>query len=214
MNEYAPAHSMQRILLLVLAFAFVGMGAVSLWQRFAQPDLVVSSNIRQMGGGGNESAARDMGEIGQLMQKIQQNPGDVPAMLHLAEHFMEDQNWTVAEKFLRRAVVAAPDNPKPLYLLGIALHNQGQNAEAADCLERVVVLRDDPSVRYSMGILYAHYLQDPMRGSQHLRTALAQPDLPDKLAELIRTELNELASQASPSKGTPGKKDARPSPVR
>ena len=221
MNEYVPARGMQRVLLMLLALAFVGMTLVSLGQRFMRPDLVVPSKIRPMSAGGDDAHTGDMNEIGQLMLKIQQNPGDVATILHLVEHFMEDENWAAAESFLRKAVVAAPGNPQPLYLLGVVLHNQGNHAEAASCLERVVDLRDEPSVRYSLGILYAHYLQDPTRSSRHLRIALAQPGLTDKLGKLIRAELNELASQAAPSKDAdassktmPEKKGVKPPPAR
>jgi len=221
MNEYIPVREMQRIVLLFLAFAFAGMAFVSLWQRVMQPDLVVPSNIRPMNAGRDAASADNTNEISQLMQRIQQDPGDVAAMLHLAEHFVEDKNWAAAENFLRKAVVAAPGNPQPLYLLGVVLHNRGNHAEAAACLERVVSLRDEPSVRYSLGVLYVHYLQDPARGSLHLRAALAQPGLADDLLKLIRAELDAPASQAAPAKDadTPAnaaseKKGAKLSPAR
>ena len=200
MHEYVPVRGMQRIVLLFLAFAFAGMTLVSLWQRFMQPDLVISANVRQMSAGRDGAPAGNMNEIGKLMQQVQQNPGDVAAMLHLAEHFVEDKNWAAAESFLRKAVVAAPSNPQPLYLLGVVLHNLGNHVEAAACLERVVSLRDEPSVRYSLGVLYVHYLQDPARGGQHLRAALEQPGLADALLNLIRAELDALVSQTAPAK--------------
>ena len=220
MNECIPERGKQRILLLCLAFAFVGMTAASLWQRIMRPDLVVPGNIPQRSAGQDEARAGAMREIGALMQKLQQDPGDVATMLHLAERFVQDTNWAAAESFARRGVVAAPDNPQPLYLLGVILHNQGNHAEAAACLERVVSLRDEPSVRYSLGVLYARYVQDPARGSRHLRAALVQPGLPDELAKTIRTELDALASQAPPSKETGAsgqttpEKQAKPSPAR
>jgi tetratricopeptide (TPR) repeat protein len=162
-----------------------------------------------------------MQEIGELMQKLRQDPGDVATLIQLAERFVQEKNWPPAENFARKAVVAAPGNPQPLYLLGVILHNQGNHAEAAACLERVVSLRDEPSVRYSLGVLYARYLQDPARGGQHLRAALAQPGLPDGLAETIRAELDVLASQATPSKETDAaaktaleKKGVKPLPAR
>jgi cytochrome c-type biogenesis protein CcmH/NrfG len=221
MHEYVPVRGIQRIVLLFLAFALAGMTLVSLWQRFMRPDLLVPANTRQMSADQDAAPSDAMNEISQLMQKIQQNPGDVAAMLHLAEHFVEDKNWPAAENFLRKAVVAAPGNPQPLYLLGVVLHNQGKHEEAAACLERVVSLRDEPSVRYSLGVLYAHYLQDPARGGQHLRMALTQPGLTDDLAQLIRAELDALASQTAPPKNAdtpvqaaPEKKGAKLSPAR
>ena len=200
MNEHLPVHGMQRILLLFLAFAFMGMMAISLWQRIMRPDLVVPSHARQTSAGQGEAHTGDINEIGQLMQHIQQNPNDVAAIVHLAEHLVEHENWTAAENFLRKAVIAAPSDSQPLYLLGVVLHNQGNHAEAVACLERVVDLRDGPSVRYSLGVLYAHYLQDTVRGGQHLRTALTQQGLSEDLAKRIQLELDALPPQAVPPK--------------
>ncbi|MCL1985789.1 MAG: tetratricopeptide repeat protein, partial [Betaproteobacteria bacterium] len=163
-----------------------------------------------MNAGQEEAAAGNMADLGVLMKRIQQDPGDVAAMLSLAERFVEDKNWAAAESFLRKAVVAAPGNPQPLYLLGVVLHNQGKHAEAAACLERVVNLRDEPSVRYSLGVLYMHYLQDPARGSQHLRAALAEPGLSDDLAKLIRVELDTAGPQAAPPTDTESSAKAAP----
>ncbi|MDR2695397.1 MAG: tetratricopeptide repeat protein [Deltaproteobacteria bacterium] len=214
MNEHVPARGMQRVLLLFLAFAFLGMTAVSLWQRIMQPDLVVPADARRSSAEREEAPEGSIGEIGRLMQQVRQNPGDAAALLHLAEHLVEEKNWEAAENFLRRAVVAAPGNPQPLYLLGVVLHNRGQHAEAAACLERVVNLRDEPSVRYSLGVLYAHYLQDRAGGIGHLRAALAQPGLPDDLAGLIRAELDVLEPRAPSPRDADGSAKAAPSPAR
>ena len=196
MAEHVPARGMQRLVLFFLAFAFAGMTAVSLGKRIMRPELVVPANTRQMSAGRGEAPTDAMGEIGRLMQHIQQNSGDVAALIHLTEHLMEAKNWEAAENFSRKAVVAAPGNPQPLYLLGVILHNRGEHTEAAACLERVVGLRDEPSVRYSLGVLYVHYLQDPARGGQHLRVALAQPGLSDDLVKSIRAELDSLSPEA------------------
>jgi len=216
MNEHVPARGVQRLVLFFLALAFAGMAAVSLGQRIMRPELVVPSNVQQMSAGRDEvPPAGAMGEIGQLMLRIQQNPGDVPAMVHLAEHFMEEKNWAVAENFSRKAVVAAPGDPQPLYLLGVILHNRGEHAEAAACLERVVGLRDEPSVRYSLGVLYVRHLQDPARGAQHLRAALAQQELSGDLAKAIREELDALTPKDADASATtaPEKKKAKLSPA-
>ena len=213
MNEHFSLSSQQRVLLIGLALAFAGMAAVSLWQRLTAPDLVVASNAPR------GQAARDMGggadaEIGKLMQRLQQNPNNVDIMLHLAEHLSNAQNWSAAENFLRRAVVTEPNNPHPLYLLVVALHNQGNNAEAAACRERVTGVRDEPAVRYSLGILYLHSLQEPARGMGHLRAALDLPGLSDELRKVITTELAAQPSPEATTKAVPvpttGAKKTRP----
>ena len=91
-----------------------------------------------------------------LMQKLQKNPTDLEALVGLTEHFMHTQDWQRAEAFALRAVVAAPNETQPLYMLGIIQHSQNRNAEAAASLEKVVAAKEDPSVRYSLGILYAY----------------------------------------------------------
>ena len=209
MSEHTPAFGAQKAVLGVMALAFAFMLGTSLWQRFAKPDLVVPASAGRMSDSSGAPAA-NMNEISQLMAKIQQDPGDFASMLHLAEHFMDDQNWPAAENFLRRAAVSAPSDPKPLYLLGVALHNQGQNAESALCLERVLGLRDEASVRYSLAVLYSHYLQNPVMALEHLRAALAMPELSAELEKLVRAEMATLAAkEPEAEKGAPAKPGAQ-----
>ena len=85
-----------------------------------------------------------------LMQKLQKNPTDLEALVGLTEHFMHTQDWQRAETFALRAVVAAPNETQPLYMLGIIQHSQNRNAEAAASLEKVVAAREDPSVSATM----------------------------------------------------------------
>ena len=127
-----------------------------------------------------------------LMQKLQQNPTDLEALIGLAEHFMGMQEWQKAETFALRAVVAAPNETQPLYMLGIIQHSQNRNAEAAASLEKVVAAKDDPSVRYSLGILYAYYLNQPDKGLEHLQKALANPAAPDDLKKAIADEIGNI----------------------
>jgi tetratricopeptide (TPR) repeat protein len=190
MNERTPVTGARRAFLCCIALGFAGMALVSVLQRLERPELIVPAGGRDMPAAGRDEAPAD--EIGGLMRKAAQDPGDADSMIRLAEHFMAEQNWEAAETFLRRAVTAVPAEPRPLYLLGITLHNGGKHAEAADCLERVVSLRDEPSVRYSLGVLYRHYLRDAARGAAHLRVALEQPGAGEELGKLIRDELASL----------------------
>lgn len=211
MNEAFPVSGMRRALLCVTALAFLATALAAVRQRITQPDLVVPAAPGRMQAG-DAAAPGGMDEIGALMQKIQQDPGDVSSMVHLAEHFIQDGNRQAAENFLRRAVVAAPADAQPLYLLGVVLHQQGKHEEAAACFERVLSLRDEPSTRYSLGVLYVHYLHKAERGAEHLRIALTQPDLPEELAELIRTEMRNLPAQERAAPSASGKTPAGAKP--
>ena len=126
-----------------------------------------------------------------LMQKLQQNPTDVDALVGLAEHFMHTQDWQKAETFALRAVVSAPNETRPLYMLGIIQHSQNRHAEAAASLEKVIAAKEDPSVRYSLGILYSYYLQAPDKGIAQFEKALADPSLAPDLKKAIEEELKK-----------------------
>ena len=127
-----------------------------------------------------------------LMQKLQKNPTDLEALVGLTEHFMHTQDWQRAETFALRAVVAAPNETQPLYMLGIIQHSQNRNAEAAASLEKVVAAREDPSVRYSLGILYAYYLEQPDKGLEQLQKALDNPNTPADLKKAVAEEVTKI----------------------
>ena len=91
-----------------------------------------------------------------------------------------------------RAVVAAPNETQPLYMLGIIQHSQNRNAEAAASLEKVVAAREDPSVRYSLGILYAYYLEQPDKGLEQLQKALDNPNTPADLKKAVAEEVTKI----------------------
>ena len=116
-----------------------------------------------------------------LMQKLQKNPTDLEALVGLTEHFMHTQDWQRAETFALRAVVA-----------GIIQPSQNRNAEAAASLEKVVAAREDPSVRYSLGILYAYYLEQPDKGLEQLQKALDNPNTPADLKKAVAEEVTKI----------------------
>lgn len=138
---------------------------------------------------GMDSAAQE--GIMKLMQRLQQNPSDMEALGGLTEHFMHTQDWQRAETFAMRAVLAAPNETKPLYMLGVIQHNQKRHAEAAVNLEKVAEKDKDPSVRYSLGILYAYYLNDPDKGIEQLEKALKSPDITPELKTSVLEEIEK-----------------------
>ena len=119
-----------------------------------------------------------------LMQKLQKNPTDLEALVGLTEHFMHTQDWQRAETFALRAVVAAPNETQPLYMLGIIQHSQNRNAEAAASLEKVVAAKEDPSVRYS--------LEQPDKGLEQLQKALDNPNTPADLKKAVAEEVTKI----------------------
>lgn len=92
-------------------------------------------------------------------------------------------------------MVAAPNETQPLYMLGIIQHSQNRNAEAAASLEKVVAAKEDPSVRYSLGILYAYYLEQPDKGLEQLQKALDNPNTPADLKKAVARKSRNQGTQ-------------------
>lgn len=127
-----------------------------------------------------------------FMRRIQQNPADQHALLSLAEHFMHTGDWPRAENFALRAVAAAPNASRPLYLLGIIQHSQNRHAEAADSLRKALAAGEDASIRYSLGLLTAYYLDKVEEGLADLRKAAANPAASATLRAAAAREAEKL----------------------
>lgn len=205
MSESFRPNVSARMLIILLAAGLTVMLAVSLKARFQNPHLTVPGRQQSMPAAGGEAEAGQ--SIGALMRKVSENPQDLNALLHLIEHLVVAQNWEAAETFAQRAVTMDVSNPKPLYLLGIILHNQGRNKEAAEALEKVLAIKDEASVRYSLGVLYLYFLNDPKRGIEQLQAGLKDPDVSADLKATIQQEL-EKNPPASVGEAAPAAKDA------
>ena len=131
-------------------------------------------------------------DIAALMQQLQANPNHAQTLLSLAEHFLRLNDWTSAERFARRALSAIPDDIQSHYLLSRALHGMGRNEEAAASLERALQLKEAPALRYSLGILYAYYLNNKQKALSHVRQGLASPALSARLKADLQEELAKL----------------------
>lgn len=175
------------VLCFVLAGALAMLGAW-LYGRIMHPELVVHRPAQQeagMGGMKMDSA------VGKLMEQVGKNPNDGTALFHLAQHLGTAGNWAAAESFIERAVALEPANPEWLHFLGVTKHGLEKNVEAAAALERVAGMTNKPDVRYSLGVLYIYYLQQPEKGKEQLQKALSAPDLPADLQKMISDELNK-----------------------
>lgn len=210
MTDTKKGNLSARILIVVLAVALAVMLGASLKARFQNPHLTVAARQQQGMPGGE--AGEDAQTVGKLMRQVAENPQDLGALIHLIEHLVTAQNWDAAETFAQRAVTMDVGNAKPLYLLGVIQHNQGRHKEAAEALERVVKIKDEASVRYSLGVLYIYFLEDPKRGAEHLRAGLNDASASEELKAAIKQELekNPVAEEAQPAAAkTDAKPDAR-----
>ena len=120
-----------------------------------------------------------------------------------------NSNATAAETFAQRAITLDAGNSKPLYLLGVIMHNQGRNKEAAEALEKVLAIKDEASVRYSLGVLYLYFLENPAKGIEHLTAGLQDPKASDELKAAITQELEKAPQPDQNAKAAPAASETR-----
>lgn len=186
--------SSHKFMLAFMAACLMVMLGASLWQRFSHPSLTVHRFDQRVEATENNG----MGGIGQLMQTVSRNPTDMGAILQLVESLMAMGQWESAENFAQKAMAIDPGsdgNRRAMYLLAVIHHNQGRHSQAADLLEKLLEQGENPSARYSLGILYLHYLDKRDAGLEQLRKGLEAPDLPPGLAEAISGELDKAETQ-------------------
>lgn len=181
-----------RLLMLALLACLLVMLGTTVWQRIRQPELV-----QQVAHTPARASQEEVSAVGRLMEQVSRNPSDMDSLLSLVNALVKMENWDAAENFARRATELDGKDPRPLHLLGVIQHNTGRHADAARTLEAVIALRDEASVRYSLGILYIYYLNDKERGLAQLRAGLALPGISDSLKKHIQSELNKAEQPSS-----------------
>jgi tetratricopeptide (TPR) repeat protein len=125
-----------------------------------------------------------------LMQKMKENPNDVETLLGIAQLFAERGDLDGAMDMIQRAVVAAPSDHRPPYLMGVVLGGQGKWQEAAAQLERSISLKDDASARYSLGVILRYHLGQADKALPHFEAA-SKLSNDASLSAMIKSELDK-----------------------
>lgn len=183
----------QKMIIVLLGAAFLTILAVSLVYRVLHPSLV--SHIATPGSLQAAPAMpdREMDAIGSLMREVARSPDNPQILLALVENLIGARQWDAAENFAQKAIALNPDTPDPklLYLLALAHHNKEEHSQAAEILEKLLNQSENPSARYSLAILYLHYLDKPEAGKEQLRKGLQINPLSPALARAMREELDK-----------------------
>ena len=203
-----------RLLVAALGLSLAVILVASLVGRFTSAGLTVRHPTPQAAG---PATAEGTDEVGRLMQEVARDPGNKAVLVQIAERLMTMGSWDGAESFATRALALDPQDSRTRYLLGVIRHNQGRHADAAKLLEEALQTGESAPMRYSLGVLYLHYLNDPARGVEHLSRALHDPDADESLRQSIREELEKAplpgaeeqgAEAASQARQEPGARDA------
>lgn len=178
-----------RSLIFLLACFFLIILGTSIVYRFNNPHLV-AQRLQEPAPGADPEI---MQTIGALMQHVAKNPSDQNALLHLAENLMAMGQWQTAENFAQKALaLEGAGQTRALYLLALIHHNMGRNDQAAELLENLLKKEDNPSARYSLGILYTHFLNRPEDGKKEFQKGIANEKTSSKLKEAMMEELGKL----------------------
>lgn len=164
-----------RVLLVLFGCCLLVMLASSLWHRFTNPGLASLLPHEMETGESIKNNSETMNAIGALMRQVSEKPDDLNAILRLAEGLIAVGEWKSAENFAQKALDLTPaenPNPRALYIMAIIHHNLGRNEQAAELLEKYLSRTEDPNGRYSLGILYMHYLKQPQKGIEQFEKGI------------------------------------------
>ena len=187
-----PAHKPHDPLRLILGAGLLLMLGSACLYLTDHPSLIVhtpQAAAPQAAPGTPAGTSAEASPIMQLMQHLQHDPNDVDTLVKLADLFLHQNDPVRAENFALRAREVAPDNVEALYFLAIARHEQQRHAEAAAALETALAIKDSADMRYSLGVLYIYFLNQPDKGRAMLEAALTAPGLSEALKAHIEAEL-------------------------
>ena len=174
----------------LVAIGLTVMLATALYARVSQPSLVRHIAAQQPVSQQGAMAGMGGSEVGALMQKLSQQPEDLPTLMALATQLAQGGNNDAAATFAERALKVDPRNADALYLLGYVRHEQGRNEEAISYMEQSIALRDNAAVRFSAGVICRYYLHDEERALEHWRKGIALPDVTDEERSHLQAELD------------------------
>lgn len=183
----------QKFLIVALLVLFALIVLAALGKRISEPSLVQSSFGRaempppQM-------PAPEMSAIGRLMNEAAQHPRDQAVLLKVAEGLLSQGQPQAAEEFARRVLSLESDNARALHLMGIINHQRGSHDKAAEFLEKSVAAADNAAARYSLGVLYTHFLNDKQKGAENFKKALADPAIAPGLKQAVEQELAKIGN--------------------
>ncbi len=198
MFELAPS---RKIILGLLSAALVSMLLASMMERLRGEPLIIKGETTSSTESDAANPMADlMSEIGRHMEELRENPNDYDMLVHTSDLLIQTEQWDAAESFLQRAIAIDATKAQPHYLLGMVFHSKEMHNEAAASLEKVVAINDDPSARYSLGVLYLYYLKDAKRGLEHLEKAMQAPNVTPELRSAIEEEIQKAKtpSEAKP----------------
>jgi len=178
------------IVLCSMALCLAAMVVSSAVYRTSNPSLV-----REVEQSGADHGQDVMAMIGQLMQRLQENPQDPEILESLARAFSHMQAWDRAGQFWKRLLAVEPGNSQARQQLAMTLYRLQDFQGAAEQLQAVLQQEPDNAyAHFNLAILLARRLEAPDRAREHLQAVIDAPGTPEDLRQEARTRLEELGA--------------------
>lgn len=175
--------SIQKILIVGLLFFFAVIVLTTIGRRIAAPSLIMV-RAPQM--------AAPESDMARLMKEAAARPGDARVLVKLAGELLARGEMDAASDFARRALKIDAQNASALHLAGVIKHREGKHAEAAAFMEKSLASAENAPTRYSLGVLYSHFLNDRQKGIENFKKGLRDSNLTPGLRQELEKELAKL----------------------
>jgi tetratricopeptide (TPR) repeat protein len=129
--------------------------AISLWKRVLELNPSLHKARRDLAMSCMETGDTE-GAKNHLIEVLRLNPGDAWGWVVLGNLYAKNQkDWPTAEKFLRRAVEIAPNDPWALNGIATITAQRGQTDEGVKLFEQAIAANPDfPNPYYGLGVTF------------------------------------------------------------
>ena len=129
--------------------------AISIWKRVLELNPSLHKARRDLAMACMESGDTESAK-NHLIEVLRLNPGDAWGWVVLGNLYAKNQKeWTTAEKFLRRALEIAPNDPWALNGIATMTAQRGQTDEAVKLFEQAIAANPDvPNPYYGLGVTF------------------------------------------------------------
>ncbi|MFW6324495.1 MAG: tetratricopeptide repeat protein, partial [Desulfovibrionales bacterium] len=164
----------------------------SFWYRLSHPGLTVERVSP-------DSQTGMMSGLGEYMERLQEDPDDVQALMYVGRAFLQMGAWDRAAEFFSRLARVEPENASAHYFLGMSRFQLQEYEKAATRFEQVLALdHEDELSHFNLGILYKHFLDQPLKAEEHFKKVL---ELEPENEEIVAQAREELESPHDHSSG-------------
>ncbi len=161
----------------------------------------VSETANSMGGMAGMNAG-DVPEkmVQALLERLQENPQDKQTAITLADQFMRTKRWQQAVEILSNPALVQLEDMTVFRMLAISHFELKQYEQAASFFSQV--LEKDPQdivSHFNIGILYGHFLDNPAKAEEHLKTVLNSPEANADIKKQAQGALDDMQNHKKTS---------------